>query len=67
MEADWKRLTNGIKIINYYQLYVQIFLKLVKRVFELALTYFTGHFKRNQPEALAGLVSLSVNSFFIGF
>jgi hypothetical protein len=43
-------------ITNCYQLYVQIFLKLVKRVFELALTYFTGHFKRNQPEALAGLV-----------
>jgi len=42
-------------------------LKLVKREFELALTYFTKHFKCNKPEALAGLVSLSVISFFIVF
>ena len=39
METDWKHRRNGIK----YELFVRILLKLVKRVFELALTYFTRH------------------------
>ena len=39
METDSKHRTNGIK----YELFVRIVLKLVKRVFELALTYFTRH------------------------
>jgi hypothetical protein len=34
METDWKRLTNGIN----YELFVRIVPKLVKRMFELALT-----------------------------
>ena len=39
METDSKHRRNGIK----YELFQRIVLKLVKRLFELALTYFTRH------------------------